>query len=370
MKNQPLYALFESEAQSSYWGDLMREGIAEGARAHGYTVLSLRAEEMPSSVQDISVLVVGHRADWLEDSLAFLSGRGARPIIVNACMLPMHRLHYSGITFELEAMLARLLTLLCEAGRKNTVLLGTSPSSLSDRVKEDAFLRAMGERATPEAVITAEGRLEDCIDRFVADFAHHGWDSVICANDTAAVCLIQKLQNAGAKLPDDLYIIGMGNFYSERLLPLSLTSVMFDYRAMGRAAVELYGNIEKSCTPCRIRMSLPCQLAVRASAPLDTACKVPPREDKIRPPAENLYFSGETVECIIRTETMLQSSDHADREILYGIARGEGCEEIAERLFFSSRAVRYRLKKLLTRYNIENRTALERILRLAIKGEK
>ena len=55
---------------------------------------------------------------------------------------------------------------------------------------------------------------------------------------------------------------------------------------------------------------------------------------------------------------------------LCAIMTPHGCEEIAERLFFSGRAVRYRLKKLLARYNIENRAALEHILRFAIKGDK
>lgn len=369
MKNRPLYARFAPEAQNSYWADLIREGIAEGAREWGYTLLALSEEEMPAEIRDRSVLVVGHRADWLENSLSLLSERGAKPVIVNACMLPLHRLRYSGITFELEGMLARLLALLREAGRKSAVLLGTSPSSLSDRVKEDAFLRAMGEGAAPDAVFRAEGRLEDCIDRFVTELPQTGWDAVICANDTAAVCLIHRLKRAGVRLPDDLYIVGMGNFYAERMLPLSLTSVMFDYRAMGRAAVELYHNLEKSRTDCRMRVSLPCHLAIRSSAPLSEG-HTPLSERELQPPAENSYFVGETVENIIRTEAMLQASDPADREILYGIARGEDCEEIAERLFFSGRAVRYRLKKLLARFGIRSRAELADILRYVTEGDK
>lgn len=368
MKNRPLYALFAPEARNSYWADLIREGIAEGAREWGYTLLSLSADRMPAEIQDRSVLVVGHRVDWLEDSLAFLSAHGARPAIVNACMLPLHRLRYSGITFELEAMLGHLLALLAQAGRRKTVLLGTSPSSLSDRVKEEAFLRAMGESATPDAVIRAEGRLEDCIDRFVTDLPHAGWDAVICANDTAAVCLIHRLQSAGVRLPDDLFIVGMGNFYAERMLPLSLSSVMFDYRTMGRAAVELYHNLEKSRTPCRMRVSLPCGLAIRESAPLADG-EVQPPAHELRSPTESPYFTGETVGNIIRTEAMLQASDPTDREILYGIARGEDCETIAERLFFSGRAVRYRLKKLLARFGIRSRAELTEILHYVTKGD-
>ena len=368
MKNRPLYALFAPEAQNSYWADLIREGIAEGAREWGYTLLALSAEEMPAEIRDRSVLVVGHRADWLENSLSFLSERGAKPVIVNACMLPLHRLRYSGITFELEGMLGQLLSLLFRAGRKKTVLLGTSPSSLSDRVKEDAFLRAMGDAAASDAVFRAEGRLEDCIDRFVANLKQAGWDAVICANDTAAVYLVHRLQSAGVRLPDDLYIVGMGNFYAERMLPLSLTSVMFDYRTMGYAAVELYHNLEKSRTACRMRVSLPCNLVIRGSAPLSEGeLALPARE--LTPPAESLYFTGEAVENIIRTEAMLQASDPADREILYGIARGEDCEKIAERLFFSSRAVRYRLKKLLARFGLRNRAELADILRYVTEGE-
>jgi len=369
LKNRPLYALLQPEEQNSYWADLIRAGIGDGARNFGYEPLLFDDADAHKWPQNSLVLVVGHHGDWLEASLSRLCRMGARPLIVNACMLPLHRLRYSGITFELEAMMEHLLALLAAAGRTKTALLGTSPASLSDRVKTDAFLRAKELTAEDGAVICAEGRLEDCVDSFADSLAVRGWDAVICANDTVAVCLMQKLQDMGLSLPQDLYIIGMGNFYMERMLPLSLTSVMFDYRKMGEAAVELYHNLEKSRTPCRMRVSLPCRLEVRASAPLN----IPLPGEAAPPPTVAVrgdYFGGERAQSIIRIEAILQSCDTADREILYGIAAGETCETVAARLFFSGRAVRYRLKKLLARYGFRDRAELEQALAAVIpKGD-
>lgn len=72
---------------------------------------------------------------------------------------------------------------------------------------------------------------------------------------------------------------------------------------------------------------------------------------------------------IIKVETVLQSVDPHDREILFGIARGENCDVIAEKLFFSDRAVRYRLSNIVRRFGFRDRKELEDALRRAL-GEK
>ncbi|MBQ8508286.1 MAG: substrate-binding domain-containing protein [Clostridia bacterium] len=360
MNNEPLYVLIQPETRNSYWADNIRTGIREAAREWRDAICAIdpaRAETLPD-LNERRVLVVGNDAAWLEPALSRLMNRGAQPIIVNACMLPVRQFRCSGVVFELEEMLDQCLARLNASGRRRTVLLGVNPGSVTDHVKADAFGR-------PEDIIWSPGRLDDCVSDFIDRLDETGFDSVICANDTVAVCLVQQLLALGCKLPERLHIIGMGNSYVGAQLKIPLTSVMFDYRQMGEAAVRLYHSLCASPLPCHMTVSLPCRLIVRESAPVGSkpaASPIPP----VIPQPQRSYFDSDMVQNIIRAEAMLQAGDTIDREILFGIARGETCDAIAERLFFSSRAVRYRIANLVKQYGFENRPALEDAIRRAI----
>jgi len=360
MNNALLYVLFQPEVRNSYWADNIRIGIREAAREFRDAICAIdpARTETPLDLGERHVLVVGNEAAWMESALTQLIDRGAHPIIVNACMLPVRQFRCSGVVFELEEMLDQCLARLSSSGRRQTVLLGVNPGSVTDRVKAEAF-------AHPENIIWSSGRLDDCVSDFIGRLDEAGFDSVICANDTVAVCLIQQLLALGCDLPERLHIIGMGNSYVGTQLKIPLTSVMFDYRQMGEAAVQLYHSLCASSVPCHMTVSLPCRLIVRESAPVGSN----PTARRIMPVIHQLphnYFDSDTVQNIIRVEAMLQAGDTIDREILFGIARGETCDAIAERLFYSSRTVRYRIANLVKQYGFESRQVLENAIRRAI----
>lgn len=364
MKSEPIYVLMQPETRNSYWADHIRDGIRDAAREWQDALCAIDFSESLPDLGDRQILVVGNNIGWLEASVAQLMSRGAHPVIVNACMLPVRQFRCSGVVFELEEMMGRCLELLSAAGRKRTALLGVSPHSVTDHVKADAFAKAAID-LHPEDIVWAPGQLDECVAEFAEGFDAMGYDAVLCANDTVAVCLIHHLTSLGIALPERLHIIGMGNSYVGAGLSIGLTSVMFDYHAMGEMAVRLYHHLCQSQMTCHMTASLPCRLIVRESAPLSDSPGIPKVPPMVRFPQRS-YFDSDTAQNIIRVEAMLQAGDPIDREILFGIARGESCDAIAERLFFSGRAVRYRLTNLVKRYAFENRAALEDAMHRAI----
>lgn len=359
MYNEPMYLLMQPEVRNSYWIDNIRAGICSATRKSQNASCVLDSSRMEATdLGGRHVLVIGNHTGWLESALAGLTARGALPIIVNACMLPLRQYRYSGVVFELEEMLDQCLAQLSASGRTKTALLGVDTGSAADRVKADAFAR-------PSSTIWSDGQLELCVSSFIDSLADTGYDSVICANDTVAVCLISQLTALGVSLPDRLYCIGMGNSHVGAALKLPLTSVMFDYRRMGEAAVRLYHSLTSEPAEGHMTISLPCRLIVRESAPIGMA--QPPRSiPGTLPEPHRAYFDGDVVQNIIRIEAMLQACDAVDREIILGSARGETCEAIAERLFFSDRAVRYRIARIVKRYGFASRADLESSVRSAI----
>lgn len=364
MKREAVYIAMQPEAENSYWATNISEGIRRAAKdAQLETVTVDLSGELPD-IGGRCVLVAGNDADWLDAALGRLSENGAFPIVVNACMLPIQRHRYSGVVFELEGMLDRCLELLSASGFCRTALLGVNPSSITDRVKADAFSRAKC-RGECE-IIWSPGRLDECVCEFASQFSESGFDSVICANDTVAICLLHFLSSAEVGFSESLSIVGMGDSFVGA--SLGLTSIMFDYRKMGEMSVKLYGDLLRYGAFCRITMSLPCELVVRKTAAFaENTAPFCDNAEVVRP--KRRYFDGGEVQNIIKVETVMQSVDPHDREILFGIARGENCDVIAEKLFFSDRAVRYRLSNIVRRFGFRDRKELEDALHRAL-GEK
>lgn len=366
MQKEPIYISMQPEAKNSYWANLINDGIFEAANEKQDTLLRIAPDDLSYDIASRHIPVVGNNIEWMETASTQLMRRGAFPMIVNACMLPIPETRYSGVTFEIEEMIKHCVDLLSYDGKDKIVLLGVNPGSLTDRVKANAFSRAVEDKV-PD-IKWSDGKLEDCVSEFIENFSPDRYDAAICANDTVAIRLILKLNEIGYKIPNDLYVIGMGNSNIGANLSPKLTSVMFDYREMGKMAMTLYRNLNKCKTECRMNISLPCRLVIRESAPLnERICESAVGQVKLPCQA---YFDGDEVQNIIVIEDILQSLDVFDREILFGVSLGESCEYIADRLGFSDRAVRYRLANIIRISGFENRNNLEKAVRKALGREK
>ena len=364
MRDEPLYVVMQPEAKNSFWAQLIHSGIREAAGTFHDTLCAVEPGDLSYDLKGRHALVVGNNVGWVERSTVGLMRRGAFPIIVNASVLPVNGLRCSGVTFELEEMIGRCVNLLAEAGRRRVALLGVNPNSLTDRVKADLFAKVSVD-LRPGDLNWASESLETCVAEFAGRLNSSDHDAVICSNDTVAIRLLCRLP-AGT-VPDRLYVVGMGNSYIGANINGGLTSVMFDYHEMGKMSVRLYHDIVRMNADCHMTLSLPCRLIVRRTAPLSD------RRSEPRMAAAELpfgsYFSGDDVQNIIRVETMLQSCDAFDREIIFGLSRGETCDQIAERLFFSGRAVRYRLSNMIKQYGFDDRGELERAVCAALGGK-
>ncbi len=364
MKEDVIYIMTQPMTKNSYWAGLIISGIREAAAVYHDTVMRIDPDDPAHDPSGRHVLVVGNNIDWVGASATGLSRRGAFPMIVNACMLPVGKLRCSGVTFELEEMIERLTSLLAGAGRKHTVLLGVNPNSLADSVKADFFAKSVP-TLNPGDIIWSRGSLEECVEEFAAGLSGNFRDAVICSNDTVAISLVKRLTALGYNVPEDICVIGMGNSYVGANMKKRLTSVMFDYHEMGKMSVGLYHDLIRRETPCHMTLSLPCGLIVRDTAPLPDRPVIPETPRAIGDPPTG-YFDGDEVQNIIRVETMLQSCDAFDREIIFGISRGKSCDMIAESLFFSGRAIRYRLSRLIREYAFRDRADLESSVRRAL----
>ena len=362
MKNDVMYMIVQPGTDKTFWIGNIKQGIFDTAKHLQCVpcILNLDGGEALPHLSKAPVLVVGNDDDWLNRVLELLNCLGARGIIVNGSMQDSEFHTCSGVTFELEEAIRYTLEKLQAAGRKRIAFLGANPQSVSDLCKCKAF-------DDPENIIWVHGELETCVLNFIRTFRQEGYDAVICANDTVAIYLVRNLLGQGLHLPEDLFVIGMGNSYigSTLPLPLPLTSIDFNYYQMGQTAVKLYGFLKENENCGHIVSHLPCRLIIRASAPLE---ECPNSVFSVAEPQEISlkFFNGKDTQNIIKVESILQTGDEIDRQIVLGLLNGKSSETIAESIFLSTRAVRYRITNLVKKHDFPDRETLIAALNNAI----
>lgn len=352
MSASPVYVLMQPKIRGSYWTSNILQGINNALSKHRDTLCIL--DTPYTTVSDpvytfykAPVLVVGSDIDWIDYNINMLTEYGAVPILVNACMLPVHRSKCSGVVFELEEAMQYCISYLTESGHSKIAFLGPNSHSVSDITK----CRAFGDA---ENTYPASTTIEECVNKFLGILPEKKYNGVICSNDTVAVCLINKMVDAGYTLPDDCYVIGMGHSFLASNHSISVSSVMFDYVQMGEQAVNLYHIISKEDSPCHYTLSLPCSfvpgLSTGVTSHMDYIALQQKAEIQHSSMSDDLYFECDIAQRIIRLEEIFQKCDNTDRAVIFGLFRGESVEEIAEGVFLTPRAVRYRIKNFFNRY--------------------
>jgi LacI family transcriptional regulator len=90
-------------------------------------------------------------------------------------------------------------------------------------------------------------------------------DAIFCASDLMAIGVLHTLDQLGAKVPDDVAVVGFDDIDLARLVVPSLTTIRQDKVGLGAAAVEVMTRIlERPDSPPPASV-LPVQLTVRDS---------------------------------------------------------------------------------------------------------
>ena len=87
---------------------------------------------------------------------------------------------------------------------------------------------------------------------------------LVCYNDTLAMGAVERAEELGISVPDDLSVVGFDDVSAAQGFRPALTSVSFDRAAMGRRAVALL--CAEDGTPADYRETFPTHVEVRASS--------------------------------------------------------------------------------------------------------
>lgn len=365
LKDQRLCCLIQPPGKNDYWMKRLLDGIEAESKQRKYqneiVYFSVRDETEPPPFSGVPVLLAGTASGWFFASVKYALTHGCTPIIVNACM-PEQTTDVSGVCFALENAVEDCLKYLGQLGGKRPALIGLNPSSDADRLKAAVF-RAYTQKNETESdcVFCEQAGLGDSIEACIEEMLAHGADALLCANDTTAILAEGCLKKRGITPDASFPVIGMGNSYLGMNTDPPLTSVGFDYYELGAEAVRLYDYLSSSTSGVSVQIRIPTALHVRASTgdvPFTSRVQASAVVSKTAPD----YFGGDPVHRLIMLENDLQHSDAIDREIIFGVARGETYPQLAARLYLSERTLKYRLSRILSRLGLHSKAQLNALV--------
>lgn len=359
MKTKAINLIMQPPTVHSYWAEIITQSICQEASRREVPVLQYDTPDalLRQGPTACGALLVGHSNQWFMASAALLSKSGIQPTLASAYIAVDER--YNAVFFSLPTAVREALGYLKHAGRPRVALIGINPDSPADCAKAQAFESAARELSLEGCVNIPGGdrTISDCADLLLEGLEQ--FDSALCANDSVAFCVMERMLREGLKVPDDLFLIGMGNSRFGRIYHTPVTSIAFDYQTLGRQAVQLYLMASGDDAGIRWRMSLPCKLLPRATtAFMQQRAAAPVRPDGPDPEAISAYYADPDVRFFNRVEGILQHCDEWDYRILKGLMAGETYLQIAQAVHFSERTIKYRIKKLISRAGTENRAEL------------
>lgn len=350
--------LLEPNYRASIWAQQTLDGMAREAARRKYEIRPLmdadvRAIDLNAlfGARKRMVVVVGTSLSWVPDALSTFTARGVDCVLVSF-EPPENAMARGIVRMDYVSAMRALLSYLYGCGRARVALYGFNPNSSADTLKKDYFERwnAVNPHADGRNVFDNRASLAGCYEAFRPHRAR--FDAVICANDIVAASLLQNLRGDGARVPDDLFVASFGDSALSRRVRPAVTSVSLEHAEMGRLAVHLYAFLYRQEASASVSVRVRSRLIVRASTgetpPEDAAGDLLKPKPRAVPPAYHPidFYADPDAERLMRVERLLSACDDTDRLILRGLMDGSAAEALAEKLFLSPSALRYRLKRL------------------------
>lgn len=337
------------------WGRTTLEALLKCARKQKMNILFIHSWRDALSLPPGSPLVLyGTDEEWLHECLASLRSARLRLILLeNSSIHP--GTPFSRILFDQRFSIQSSLDLLRGQGRTKTAFLGAQKGDPSDQSKADFFAGCVSGRD----VYPMTDGFDGCFQRLLPHLDRY--DSIICANDLVAICLMARLRRLGARVPEDIHLIGNGNLYLSSHVVPGVTSLSYSQKEIAAVTIQTAGIMLSSSRINTMDIYMKGELVERASTGADDNPSHPlsaPLTGLIPVQESSVSDLSPELRQVNALNRIFSSCSETDLIILARLTDGTSYQSIASEVFLSADAVKYHIKKLYRHLGIHRRQEL------------
>ena len=332
--------LIESNYAKSVWCNEVLNGIGKKR----YSVISF--DDLGKYEENHVVVVIGTTNSFFGDAVRACRKRNLRPLLVGAEFSDFGNRTSSIKTDRIDAI-SSLVKYMHSNQRDKIALFGIAKFSAKDLEKKEAFIETMKELDLPKPhkhIYYYNEDFQSTLNNFFKNISDY--NSVICSNDYFAVALVIEAAKRGVSVPDDIFITGYGNTYiGEKIYP-SITTIAPKYYELGRQASKIYAHLADNTDITSLELFIDYDVIIRKSTDYRTLTKSNHDEIIEFDPLTSSMFDDKDVKPIIGLDSILSLPDKTLIKILDSISNDESYNYIAEKLYLSDSAFRYKLNKI------------------------
>lgn len=372
MEQKTIYILVEPSIMTPIWHANSIEGLKRSAARQKRSVMQIcSVEELDSREKPVALVIISTNTDWTRGMMDACRQRNIRPIWIGGMPRKFGE-DVSGTMYSSKSSIEELLRYFVSCGRSRVALIGINENAANDSTKRDVFLiaaRQMKLPITARDIYCSNKGASNPLEGFFDNMEQY--DGVLCSNDYIAAHVLSHAAQHGIRVPEDLYVAGLGDTFLCRYTKPSLTSATRSYIQTGEQAFNIWKQLNSDPSIFSIVVTVKCEIKPRGS----TAFSPLPVEDdelNMENPAPSLpEGSVLAASHMVRSlEHCLSHCDQMDMLIIQGMLRGESVEKIAEDLFISVGTARYRLKKLYLAANVSTKAEFVALFEHYIGSDK
>ena len=358
MKNGKIPVLTESGFKNTIWCKEILEGIGK------QNFFEIDESDLTGSENLPAVLIIGSSMYFINFGINECFKNNIKPIVVGTDYYDSAQ-NVSSVVIDRASATLEAIKYFCLLKKTPIALLGVSRYSVSDLNKKDAFLRASKSLSidfSDDDVFYFDGGSVNCIEAFLEKARKY--KAVICANDYFATLLIHYAAKKSVTVPDDLNIMGYGNSSIGKEVKPSISTIAPKYREMGIQASKMYAYLTANTTVNSVNVFVDYDIIIRESSG-----KIEKKQENLKGgteifPRYNSIFNDALIAKIKALDEVIYNADETTVKIMQGIVRDIPYLKLAETLYISDTAFRYRLNKIFKMTYCASRKELKELLQI------
>ena len=306
-------------------------------------------------VNSEAVFIIAADYKWIKATLTELNLAGIKPILICNQAETILGCNYSCVCSDLTGSMKYLVDNLKADGKTRVALYGVNTSSISDIGRVDGLFAQKDGVIDSMRVFVNDCSLDNCYKKFVTEADY--FDAVICFNDFAAVSLIRRLETdgEGEKL-NRLKILSccqtkISSCYRDKIISINMNLEQY-----GKAAVFIYEKLKLHPYISQMTLNVSWNSEQSKSlTSLSVSLKSVGNTDRI--------YSDKELNEMITAERILEIDSATDKTVIAYLCGGKSVTDIAAACFLTDSGVKYRIKRILEKCRISDKSELISIVK-------